>query len=86
MMAFTKKDVQTQLEGLVAQEKQLWAQLNYVLGQKSVLDAMAKEMPDDPTPEPTAEAVAPAPVEVPASLPLPEPPAPEAGPLDGMPA
>ena len=47
----TKAEVQQQLRMMEEQEKQIWANLNYLLGQKSVLQTILAEMPDDPEPE-----------------------------------
>ena len=44
----TKAEVQQQLRMMEEQEKQIWANLNYLLGQKSVLQTILTEMPDDP--------------------------------------
>jgi hypothetical protein len=49
-MSFTKAEVKEQITNLTQQEKQMWANLNFLLGQKSTLEALLPEMPDDPEP------------------------------------
>lgn len=47
----TKKDIQQQIINLEQQERQMFAQANFALGQKSVLQSLLAELPDDPVPE-----------------------------------
>jgi hypothetical protein len=60
-MSFTKAEVQKNIAELDEQVKRAAAELNFVLGQKAALEAVYKEMPDDPAPEPLQ--VVPSPLE-----------------------